>query len=271
MKFLVGTKHSIVWDPNQMSLAQVVEALRHATAKAEAFNPIFVHNEAQQRKPAAIDALTVEANLDTQWTTVNRFPHATFLALDELTRHEDSSMITQAIKLHQLYRYIAASCCAQKGTITSRIKKLFGVKLATRKQLLTLLDTAISSSSSDHHVEHALALFELVLAATSPITYQSDAWLLMLTQQPVPWLPVNTSTRLLHPHTLLTLLWGPLGQNIIRKLTHLGWSDSTFLLLKSISHKTTPVESTAVVWMFDTNNTTTPSLIKHDLEYTSID
>ncbi|KAF0769973.1 hypothetical protein AaE_002640, partial [Aphanomyces astaci] len=136
MAYLPGSKKRVSWDPNHMSLSDLVAVLETETNKANALDPTTLHTEALAHSTAAYNNLTASHKLDHTWSHVNRFPHAAFLALDEVA---STTGLSDVIRLHQLYRHTAATFCTRDTTFSNRINTLCATRPTNRDQLLTLL------------------------------------------------------------------------------------------------------------------------------------
>jgi hypothetical protein len=76
-------------------------------------------------------------------------------------------------------------------------------------------------------IEEALAAFELWLASHVGSVFRSDAWLILLTQKPVIWLPSARGARMLSSDMLLNILHSPFGVRNLGQLAEISSSRTT--------------------------------------------
>uniref|UniRef100_A0AAV1UDM2 Uncharacterized protein n=1 Tax=Peronospora matthiolae TaxID=2874970 RepID=A0AAV1UDM2_9STRA len=93
-----------------------------------------------------------------------------------------------------------------------------------RKRSSVLLPSKTSTPAIEElsHASKALGMFELKLMSIAPVSFSNDHWIQYITGQPVEWIPAHHA-RLLHPNTLLRLLWSKLGAHCMQQWKEVQW------------------------------------------------
>ncbi|KAL7688159.1 hypothetical protein Plhal304r1_c020g0072831 [Plasmopara halstedii] len=134
--------------------------------------------------------------------------------------------IAELAQLHVFNRVLCATNPADDTTFANKWKKTMGLAVPSKRadnfKACSAWRTHSDAITELSRATKDLGMFEMALMAIAPMLFKNDHWIQYFTGRPVEWIPAHHA-RLLHPNTLLMLLWSDIGTHCMTQWCEVQW------------------------------------------------
>ncbi|KDO24977.1 hypothetical protein SPRG_22251 [Saprolegnia parasitica CBS 223.65] len=215
---------ALEWDVDAMSVERLTEILQETTTDraTKGVEELQAPGKSEAEILADADEFIQTFNPEGVWHQMTD-RGGSFLAALSLDRLQGLA------KMHMWLRWVAAT---DFPSITDNFEESFNDyvdnKWTTEDRFsMTTADifhpeASIPGAQDLLDMEHALAGFELMVAATAPDLFPRDEWLVAITQHRIFHLHTCYGDRMVQPNVLLRVLRSPVGGAVLNIFTNLG-------------------------------------------------